>query len=289
MNRSAAHGAAGLLLALLVAAAPAQKPAAAPATPPAAAGKLADWPALKDTDKDKVMALAGQFRKPDTKLHEPAHKALVALGAGAAPLLMQQCADRQDGINTQLFAVFDEILQKDHAALMARESKKPRVELRRYLVRRLCRFGDKDLVPYFESMAKDADPETAFFAQLGAFAQGRAAQLPTILDYCRTGWAGVAPTVAEALAPARSLELAAPVFDAIGQKGPVEQMTGLRLLRHLMVKEQGILLHRYLDAGEHTVKREAVNTARCLFGEAPIENLSVFQAIEQAKQWRAKL
>jgi hypothetical protein len=66
-------------------------------------------------------------------------------------------------------------------------------------------------------------------------------------------------------------------------------MAGLRLLRHLMVKEQGALLHRYLDAGEHTVKREAINAARCLHGEAPIENLSVFQAIEMAKQWRAKV
>lgn len=263
-----------------------QKPAA-PA--PAANGKLAEWPELKDADKAKARALIDQFRKPDEKLHEPAHKALVALGAGAAPIVMAQIVDRTDGVNARLFAVLDATLGKEHTALMARESKKPRVELRRHLARRLCGMGDKDLVPFFETMAKDADPETAFYAQLGAFAQGKTAQLPGVLEHCKTNWPTAGPVVAEALAPARSLELAAPVFEAIASKGAVEQMTGLRLLRYLMVKEQGVLLHRYLDDGQHTVKREAVNTARCLFGEAPIENLSVFQAIEQAKQWRAKV
>lgn len=286
MIRPIALAALAALLAAL-APAPAQQKPAAPA--PAAGGKLAEWPELKDADKQKARALIDQFRKPDAKLHEPAHKALVALGAGAAPIVMAQVVDRPDGINAQLLAVLDATLGKEHAALMARESKKPRVELRRHLARRLCCMGDKDLVPFFESMAKDADPETAFYAQLGAFAQGKVAQLPGVLEHCKSNWPTAGPVVAEALAPARSLELAAPVFEAIAGKGAVEQMTGLRLLRYLMVKEQGVLLHRYLDDGQHTVKREAVNTARCLFGEAPIENLSVFQAIEQAKAWRAKV
>ena len=38
-----------------------------------------------------------------------------------------------------------------------------------------------------------------------------------------------------------------------------------------------------------TWKREAVNTARVLHGEQPQENLTVFQSIEQAKQWLNKL
>lgn len=277
------------LAAFSAAIAPAQQAKPAPAAPATADAKLAEWPALKDADKAKTLALVDQFRKPETKLHEPAHKALVALGAGAAPLIMQQCADKTDGVNAQLFAVLDESLGRPHAALMARESKKPRTELRRYLVRRLCRMGDKDLTAYFETMAKDADPETAFCAQLGAYAQGKTDWLPAILEHCKANWPTMGPVVAEAFAPARSRELAAPVFEAIAPKGAVEQMAGLRLLRHLMVKEQGALLHRYLDAGEHTVKREAINTARCLNGEAPIENLSVFQAIEMAKQWRAKV
>jgi hypothetical protein len=202
---------------------------------------------------------------------------------------MQQCADRPDGINAQLFAVFDATLGKEHAALMARESKKPRTELRRYLARRLCRFGDKDLVPYFETLTKDADPETAFYARLGAYALGRTSHLDGMIEHAKSSWPTVAPVVAEALTPVRSNELAAPVFERIASKGAVEQMVGLRFVRYLMVKEQGVLLHRYLDDGQHAVKREAVNAARCLFGEEPIENLSVFQAIEQAKQWRAKV
>lgn len=287
MTRPLALAALAALLAIVPAAAQ-QKPAA-PAPAAATGGKLADWPELKDADKQKARALIDQFRKPDEKLHEPAHKALVALGAGAAPIVMGQVADRPDGINAALFAVLDATLAKEHAAPMARESKKPRVELRRYLARRLCRFGDKDLAPFFESMTKDGDPETAFYARLGAYALGKTAHLPELMDYSKANWPTVGPIVAEALTPVRSNELAAPVFERIASQTAVDQMAGLRLLRYLMVKEQGVLLHRYLDDAQHAVKREAVNTARCLHGEAPIENLSVFQAIEQAKAWRAKV
>jgi hypothetical protein len=67
------------LAALSAVAAPAQQGKPAPDAPATTDGKLAEWPALKDADKTKALALVEQFRKPETKLHEPAHKALVVV------------------------------------------------------------------------------------------------------------------------------------------------------------------------------------------------------------------
>ncbi len=277
------------LLAVLAAAplAAQDKPAAAPA--PQAGAKLAEWPPLKDADKDRVLALAGQFRKTDQKLQDDAKKQLLAIGEAAMPLLFQQTSDRAENTNPQLFALFDEILKPAHAALMAREVKKPRVELRRYLVRRLCHFADTEMGPVFESMLKDKDEETVFYSQLGLLALKQTKVLPDVMNYCKAHWAAQGPLVAEVLTPARSHELGAAVFEAIAKLPAAEQMNGLRLARYLMVKDQTMILRHYLEAGEHTVKREAVNAARVLHGEPPIENLPVFQVIEHAKQWLQKL
>lgn len=286
--------AATLLLAWIAAGSlPAQNgatPAPAPAQAPAQAKveKLAEWPAPKDSDKDKVMALVGQLRKPDPALHEAARKQLVTLGVSAMPLLFAQVTDHAENVNPDLFLVFDELLGPAHAALMARETKKPKVELRRYLIRRLVHFHDADLVPVLVATVKDKDPETSFFASLGALALKQKEQLPSVLAYTKMNWKTVGTLVAEVLPGARSTEAGSWVFEAIAKAPVADQMAGLRLARYLATKDQTTILRTYLQAPDHTVKKEAVNAMRVLHGEAPIENLDAFRAIEMAKEWLSK-
>jgi hypothetical protein len=110
-----------------------------------------------------------------------------------------------------------------------------------------------------------------------------------VLQAAKQRWQEFGPLVAEVLPRARSAECGDWVFTAIAPASAADQMAGLRLARYLMVRQQGVILRTYLQAPDHTVKREAINTARVLHGEEPIENLSVFQAIEMAKQWLDKL
>lgn len=255
---------------------------------PAKVEKLAEWPVLKDADKDKVLPQVGQFRKQDPALHEAAKKQLQAIGDAAMPLLFQQVTDHPDNVNADLFAVFDAVLAPKHAALMARETKKPKVELRRYLVRRLVRFTDPDLLPVLLATTKDKDPETSFFASLGALALRQKDQLPTVLAYTKMNWKTVGPLCAEVLPTARSNEVGGWVFEAIAKAPVADQMAGLRLARYLAVKDHTTILRGYLQATDHTVKKEAVNAMRVLHGEAAIENLDAFRSIEMAKEWLGK-
>ena len=251
--------------------------------------QLAEWPALKKTERDRVRMLIKQFRKDDEKLHASAHTRLKKLGAGTAPLLMRQVSDKAKNINEPLFAVLDELLIDQHGALLARQTSAASVELRRYVTRKLCLFHSPELVPVFVKAAADKDEHVAFYASLGMLAQKKEAGVDVVLAAARKRWAEVGPLIGQVLPAARSDQCASWIFAKINKAPPAEQMAGLRLLRYLMVKQQNVILRSYLEAPDHTVKRAAINTARVLHGEDPIENLSVFKAIEMAKEWLTKL
>jgi hypothetical protein len=269
----------------LAAALPCQQEAPPAKDPP----KLSEWPELKETDKDRVMSLIAQFRKDDEQLRESASSQLKALGVGAIPLMFIQVSDRPGNVNGYLFALFDSMLDREHAALMARESKKPKVELRRYLMRRLCAFNDPEMLPVLKAATKDSDARTAFYAQIGELGLGDRTHLAAVLDYSKLNWKDEGALVAVVLPAARSHEAGDAVFEAIAKAPAADQMAGLRLVRYLATKEQSMLLKRYLGSPDHTVKKEAINAARVLHGEEPIEDLTVFQAIELSKQWLTKL
>lgn len=262
---------------------PADKPAADKPLP-----KLAEWPALKPPEQERVAALVGQFHKPDEALRKSAQEQLIALGEGTVPILFRQVSDRPENVNDQLFLVLDRLLGPQHAALMARETRGNRLELRRYLVRRLCRFVDPEMKPVLQAATKDKDAEVTFCAHLGLLALREQTSLQPVLERCRTEWADRRELVAAVLPAGRSEPLGTAVAELIAKSPPPVQATGLRLFRYLGTKQQAGIARSYLVAEDHGVKREAVNAMRALNGEEPIENLSVFQTIEMAKEWLKK-
>ena len=251
--------------------------------------KLSEWPSLKKTETDRVRALAKQFRKPQEKLRDAAVEKLVKMGAGVAPVLIRSVNDRPENANAYVFAVLDRVTDGRHAALLARESKRNSVEWRRYLTRKLASLRDPEMEPVLEATREDKDPDIAFYAALGLLALGETSGLDTVLAAARQRWAATRDLIAATLEPARSAEISMKVWTRIGQARPTEQMAGLRLLRHLAVKEQRVLLRSYLESADFAVKREAINTVRMLHGEKPLEKLSSFQAINLAKEWLQKL
>src|SRR5690606_11657770 len=168
-------------------------------------------------------------------------------------------------------------------------SGRPSVEWRRYMLRRLAGFHDPDMAAVFKPALKDKDPDITFYASLGLLGLGKHDGLDIMLLAAKQRWAEFGDITAEVLPASRANENAMPIFEKIAAAQPTDQMAGLRLLRYLMVKEQGILLRRYLESADFTVKKEAINTARVLHGEQPLDQLSRFQAIDQAKQWLGKL
>lgn len=251
--------------------------------------KLSAWPKLNKAKRDAARAKAMQFRKPQAELHEKAKKQLIAIGAGVAPILIPMVNDRHDGLNEHLFAVLEAVITKEHAALLARETKRPSIEWRRYLMRKLATFHDADIAPIMAAALKDKDADIVFYAGLGMLSLGKHDGLDAVLLAAKQRWTEFGPLVGKVLPAGRSNPAAMPIFEKIASARATDQMAGLRLLRYLMVKDQSMLLRQYLQSSDFTVKREAINTARVLHGEKPLEKLASFQAIEMAKHWLTKL
>lgn len=255
------------------------------AQPPA---KLDAWPKLAAGEAERIVACITQLRHEKPEVRATGRGNLVKIGAAAVPMLFQLVLDRADNRNAEVLAVLDEILKPEHAALMARKCKEPRVELRRYLVLRLCRFGDPEMVPILRGLTKDQDVDTAWYASLGLLVLKQTEALPAVLERCKADWTGAKELVSAVLPAARGDELGRALFAAIAKAQVGDQMTGLRLARYLATKEQAIIVRGYLTAEAAQVKKEAINAMRALHGMDPIENLSVFQATEMAKEWLAK-
>lgn len=284
MNRSLLHRLLAIVAATGTAAlAVAQDPAAE--APPMASA----WPKLSATDVDRVVALVTQFKKEDVQLHTDATAKLLQLGAGAAPFLMQRVHDKEPNQNPQIFAVLDGMVGSEHAELLAKELKKPSVELRGYLTQRLCRFGDPRLRKSLEGLRKDANERIAFHAALGCLALGDAAALDQVVAYSKTHWADEVGIVSEVLSKVRSAAAGNEVFAAIAKQKPVDQMATLRIARYLAIPDHQVIVKTYLASADHTVKKEAVNVCRVLAGEPPLEKLDVFQTIKHANEWLQKL
>lgn len=268
---------------------PAEKPAPQASAPAAqATAKLDKWPALKSTDADRANAMLAQFRK-DPSLHAGAADGLVGIGDAVAPLLFQKVTNLPDNTNAQVFGVLDRILGPQHAALLARLAKHKVPEVRRYVLYRLCRFRDADMVPVLEAAMKDSDPEVAFQAALGLVAVGKRGGLDALLVRSRSDWSGMKKDAEEVLPMGRGAEAGGWMLEVMAKATPVDRAAGLRLMRYLGAKDQSGSLKAYLDNEDRTVVKETVNALRCMNGEPALENLSVFDGINMAKAWKAKL
>lgn len=256
-------------------------------TEPQAGDKLAEWPALPEPKKQRVFALVGQLEKGE-ELRQKAVDELVQTGEGAVPLLLMRVSDRTESLNQHLFAVLDRLVTERHTALLARETKKNKVELRRWLADKLARFHDADLAPVLRALTKDADEDIAFTAHVGLVGLGDMESLQPLLDRSKKQWEDVRELIAAVLPAARGKKTGDAVADRIAKEQASVKAGGLRLLRYLGTEQHVVVVRQYLVAEDNAVKKEAVNTMRALHGQDPIENMPVFQAIEMAKEWLSK-
>lgn len=290
------HLFAALLAAAAIVSAQSQEPKdpAVPAAADAAKSELPEaqkaWPAISAPDRERVILLTGQFKKDDAALRESTRKTLLEMGAGAAPVLFQKVgdADRELALNEELYLVFDEMLKPEHRMLMVEQAKKKKLELRKYLVRRLCQIADPELKDDLAPFTKDPDELVAFHARLGLAALGDTEALIGVLETTRTNWLDHKPMVEKVLPRARSAAAGAAVVDYIGKKPPPVQAAGLRMLRYVATDDHRSSIRSFLAAEDHNLKKEAVNALRVMAGQEALENLSAFEAIGMAKEWLAK-
>lgn len=256
-------------------------------TKPAA---ISDWPKLTGKQQDRVQDLLKNFAVKDEKTHDASQQELITLGPGVVPILIARLTDLSININDKLLPVLDRICKPEHSLALAKHARDGKVVVRRFVLGKLATFGDPQVAAVFQTALKDKDADAQFRAALGLASTGDLAELERVFARCMQDWLGNVELVGKAMVHARGNPATSWLVERLGKGSTQEKVTALRLLRYCGAKDGASALKPLLDAEDHGVKKETINALRAIVeGQPPIEDLSVFQAIELAKEWKARL
>jgi len=256
--------------------------------PDAKAGKPT-WPKLDRLAADRVDQLLQNFRLANPELHAKSTEELVELGSGAAPILIARLSDAQNNLNAQIAPVLDRVTAEEHAPLIAAEAGGKVAARRRWCVGRLVELHWPNADVYRKAIA-DKDAEVGYRAAVGLATLGDTSGMDQVWTRVRSDWKNTRAWLEPALSASRTTAVSAWVVEKLGGKDYADKVAALRLFRCAGTREHAGKVAVELDSSDHGVKKEAINALRVVvLGEPALDDLSVFQSIEMAKQIKSKL
>jgi len=249
------------------------------------------WPRLDETESARARVLLEQLTGDDEDAASAAGDELAALGAGIAPLTIVKLrgvpSTRQAETVSRLL---DDVVTAEYAPLVEEHARDREATVRRWSIGWIARHPDESNRKTLERATSDKDETTAFRSSAGLVALGSLDALGKVFDVCSEDWVSHAEFVGAVLPPARGAAAADQVLARMTPDDVRAQVTGLRLLRSLAPKEYATKISPYLDTEQHAIKKEAVNALRAVVdGDPPLEDLSVFQVIDQARKWKERV
>jgi hypothetical protein len=249
------------------------------------------WPHLKFARKSLVKEkISDLVSKKDSK-RKMVEKLITRYGVGITPVLLGAMHDRQKPKIVERLSFFlDQLLKKEHAALLAKEYRPKNKTLSLYLVRKLASFEDKALIPFLKRAQKNSDPQIIQTATLALASLGETSTLPYLAKMARDNWQNENRQIRKAalgLHGDKASDLLVPML----AKADDDLRIGiLRVLAVAGTKKVSSAVSRYLDSTKHQIRVAAVNALRGIVdGDAPYANLSVFSAIEEVKKWKRRV
>ncbi len=250
-----------------------------------------EWPHLDDAQLARARVLAEALNGDDEAAATAAETELAGLGAGIEPMMVVRLGNTKTTRQANTIAgVLDAAVPAEYAPLVAEHARDRHPEVRRWSIGWLARHPAEAQRDALEHATEDKDEIVAFRASAGLVALGSIDDLQRVFETCKEDWPTHAEFVAAVLPAARGTAAADWVLARMPADDVRARITGLRLLRNLAPKEYAGKIVPYLDAEQHAVKKEAVNALRGIVdGDAPLEDLSVFQVIDLAKKWKARV
>jgi hypothetical protein len=265
--------------------------------------RLTEWPALVDeaTAKREVARL----RKAETEeMGLDAATRIRETGAGFAPLLLEALGKERDvDTRARLTDALTSITAAPHTRLLAREWNDKSEHVRAFALARVAAFPDAGLAEtarahYLALEALAADPkakaapsaEELDLAARAALASGALEGMERALVQAETNWRGNGPSLRVAARGVRGDAATAYLLPKLLEAGTdARRVAALNLLGSAGTKEAVSTVRRFLEAEANPVRVAAINALRGIVDDAPpLDNLSVFTAIEEAKRWKER-
>lgn len=264
--------------------------APAQSTPASKPGEKADWPKLPAGKQEELLAKLTLFKRASAERAKELVKELRSYGKGAVPVLLMPLEKAEPEWKTRLLALLDEIADSSDTARLLHSADSKTPSIRQYALRRASLFAKPEHAQAFAKFIADSDPENRFYAALGASRAGSVAGLPTLLEMGGARWEEHRKEILSALGGVRGVEATKAIRPLLDAKDDDQVLLGLRLLAGAGDTTMPFFISGFLDSANNRLKEEAVNALRAIVDRAPpLENLSVFDLIDQAKQWKERL
>lgn len=278
---------------------------APPGGTPVEIERLTEWPELAKDQARSVRTDIERLRKAHTEaMGEQAHAALIEVGAAVVPQLLPKLGKEKDpDALARIDAVLSAVIGPEHTRLLAEEFSDKSQPVRTWALRAAARFPE----PGFRGPAEKAlaklvkrlervdektkdDKEEHLAAALAATAGGSLDGLDYLHVRARKGWGkhgAEMRVVLEAVRGAPGTEAAA--RHLAGDR--IDKVAALNLLSGCGSKAEAVpIIKPFLDNTDNSIRIAAINALRGIVdGAPPVERLSVFEAIELANNWKARV
>ncbi|MFT5197564.1 MAG: hypothetical protein ACI87O_000205 [Planctomycetota bacterium] len=255
------------------------------------------WPALKNKSAS-AKEVKRLVRARTEEMGVDAAIKLKKTGAGVAPALFKALGITKDEDTMErIFDVLHAVTGPAHTRLLAEEFLSKKVNIRRYALGRVAQLPDSGVKAPAEAawaMANKKDSHwekrDMYLSALCCAAAGSDAGLELLIEYAAKKWGKVRGDLALALPSLRSDELTTQLIERFGNTDRQAQVNCLRLLSLCGTKASFPYIKPLLDSGDGSLKKAAINACRgILENKPPLGNISVFDSIDLATKWKARL
>ncbi len=265
--------------------------------PPAPAPKLEAWP--KPDNKEKLLTDIERV----VKAHVPemavqGRDELIAVGAAAVPFVLQRYGrEKDEEARDRLHEVLLAITAADQTRLLAKEFDDKLTPVRTFALWRASYFPDAGIRAAadkawqrIQKQGDKADEEERYAAALCTAATGSTVGLEGLYDACNgKRWDKSKRELRAALEGCRGPDASKFVLARLEGADRRGKVAVLRMLAGCGDRESAARLRPFLDEEDNSIRVAAINALRGMVdGAPPLEDLSAFEAIEMAKEWKGK-
>ncbi|GEM_PF-5155152 len=249
------------------------------------------WPKLPPASKRKAKAWIYNLAHKNPLVARKAEGNLETLGPAVLPLLLSSMSDTLPVRNPALEKAALAVVRKEAAPLLAPFLFHHLVSVRRLVSRLLARAGNREVLPALrKALAKEKDPKAREGIILALCSMGDTAGLPGLFALARGDFFGRREEILQAARALQGKAATQWLLARLSGKDRKDQITALRLLALAGSKDAVPAVAPFLDANNHALALEAINTLRSIVdGKKPMKHISVFQLIQMRREWKARV
>ncbi len=249
------------------------------------------WPKLSEKDKEELLRCYRSYRSAkEEEVRQKCEKQIAAFGKGGIPVLLLAVTNAKDEHVEPTYRLLNLLVGPEDVDLLLENTKSRKRNLRLYVLRACARLAQPKHSKAFEASLADEDSEIRFWASLAASRAGSVAGLEELKKVVNDRWKNLAAEIQAALEGIRGPEAVKNISRDLYSEELMVQLAAMRLLGCAGDSSAVAMLSPFLDQSDNRLKEGAVNALRGIIDrKPPVENLSVFQLIEEANRWKERL